>query len=127
MSAKKSDPNGASPPIFTFRKESNPFISPSYPPRVHFQERPAMERTLRGCEEKLAAYRRKLDVLRDHPNRAALERAYFQMMGVRDQIAEMTRRMPGETGGLYEEDKELYEAAIAAGERTARYWESLGG
>jgi hypothetical protein len=100
-----------------------PFKSPTYPPRVHFAERAALEQTLRTSEERLQLVRRKLDVLGSHPDRAGFERLYFQLLGARDQIAEGVRRLPLETGALYEEDKERFEEAVAAFERAFQRWE----
>ena len=59
--------------------------------------------------------------------RAGLERLYFQMLGARDQVAEAVRRLPLETGDLYDEDKERYEEAVAAFERVCSSWEKAGG
>jgi hypothetical protein len=101
-----------------------PFKSPTYPPRVHFAERGELEKQLRSVEERIQGARRKLDVTGNHPDRAGLERLYFQMLGARDQIAEGLRRLPLETGALYDEDKERYDEAIAAFERVYRRWES---
>jgi hypothetical protein len=103
-----------------------PFKSPTYPQRVHFAERAELEQKLRSIEERIQAVRRKLDLLGNQPERAALERLYFQMLGARDQVAEEVRRLPLETGALYDEDKERYEEAVAAFERVYRRWESGG-
>jgi hypothetical protein len=100
-----------------------PFQSPTYPLRVHFGERAPLEERLRTCEERIQAVRQKLDLPGNQPERAGLERLYFQMLGARDQIAEAARRLPLETGALYDEDKERYEEAVAAFERTFRRWE----
>src|ERR1700677_1688513 len=40
-----------------------PFKSPSYPPRVHFHERAALQESLRSCEERLQGIRNKLETL----------------------------------------------------------------
>jgi hypothetical protein len=103
-----------------------PFKSPTYPPRVHFDERAELEQRLRSIEERIQAVRRKLDLLGNQPERAELERLYFQMLGARDQVAEEVRRLPLETGALYDEDKERYEEAVAAFERVYRRWEAGG-
>ncbi len=58
-----------------------PFKSPTYPPRVHFRERAELEQQLRSVEERIQAARRKLDIMGNHPDRPALERLYFQMLG----------------------------------------------
>jgi hypothetical protein len=103
-----------------------PFKSPTYPQRVHFAERAELEQRLRSIEERIQAVRRKLDLLGNQPERATLERLYFQMLGARDQVAEEVRRLPLETGVLYDEDKERYEEALAAFERVYRRWEAGG-
>ena len=107
-------------------RPARPFKSPTYPPRVHFDERAEMEQRLRSIEERIQAVRRKLDLVGNQPERAGLERLYFQMLGARDQVAEEVRRLPLETRALYDEDKERYEAAVAAFERVHRRWESGG-
>jgi len=101
-----------------------PFKSPTYPPRVHFAERAELDQSLRTIEERLEMVRRKLDVMGSHPERAGSERLYFQMLGARDQVAEGVRRLPLETGALYDEDKERFEEALAAFERAYQRWES---
>src|SRR5262249_20216085 len=77
-----------------------PFKSPTYPMRVHFGERAEFEERLRACEERIQAVRQKLDSLGNQPDRATVDRLYFQMLGARDQIAEAVRRLPLETGAL---------------------------
>jgi hypothetical protein len=104
----------------------NPFKNPSYPPRVYFHEREALQASLRSCEERLQGIRKRLDLLGgNHPQKAAHERVFFQMQGARDQVADTVRRMPLETGALHEEDKERYEIAIAAFDRAYRSWDSV--
>jgi hypothetical protein len=39
------------------------------------------------------------------------------MLGARDQIADAARRLPGEVGELYEEDRHRLEEAVAALDR----------
>lgn len=104
----------------------NPYKSPTYPPRVHLQEREALQKALVSCEERIRAIRLKLDTLASHPRRAEFERIYHQMLGARDQINETVRRLPLETGSLYDEDKERYAEAVAACERSYARWEALG-
>ena len=113
-------PHGASP------RPAVPFKSPTYPVRNHFLERGDLEAKLRSADERIQAVRQKLDVMGTHPDRAGLERIYFQMVGARDQIAEGVRRLPLETGALYDEDHERYAEAVAAFDRVYRRWESGG-
>ena len=61
------------------------------------------------------------------PQAGELVRLYLQMLGARDQLAEAARRMPLETGDLYDEDKERFEQAVAALERVWQRWEKAGG
>jgi hypothetical protein len=101
-----------------------PFKSPTYPLRTHFAERAELEQRLRSIEERLQAVRRQLDALGSRPDPSGLERLYVQMLGARDQVAEAVRRLPLETGALYDEDKERYTEAVAAFDRAHRRWES---
>jgi hypothetical protein len=101
-----------------------PFKSPTYPPRIHFGERAELEEKLRSIEDRLQAVRRQLDAQVGRPDRSGPERLYVQMLGARDQVAEAVRRLPLETGALYDEDKERFNEAVAAFERAYRGWES---
>jgi hypothetical protein len=103
-----------------------PFKSPTYPLRTHFAERAELEERLRSIEGRIQAVRRQLNALGGRPDRSGPERLYFQMLGARDQVAEAVRRLPLETGALYDEDKERYTEALAAFERAYRRWESGG-
>jgi hypothetical protein len=107
-------------------KRLNPFQNPSYPPRVHFQEQGALQERLKSCEERLAGIRQKLDTMGNHPQKAAHERVYEQLLGARDQVAETVRRLPLETGALYAEDKERLEIALAAFDRVYGRWDAVG-
>jgi hypothetical protein len=102
----------------------NPLKNPSYPQRVHIHERALWQDILRWCEERIATARQKLNVIGNSPNRAAFERLYAQMLGARDQVADAARRLPGETGDLYEEDKHRLHEAVNALERTFQRWEA---
>jgi hypothetical protein len=104
---------------------SNPFGNPSYPQRTHFGERPHLEETLSSWEQKISIVIGKLTGLGNHPDRATYERLFFQMQGARDQMAEAVCRMPLETGALYEEDRERFEAAAAALGRLFQSWDGL--
>ncbi len=104
---------------------SSPFGNPSYPQRTHFAERPQLEETLRTWEQKISTVTGKLTALGSHPGRAAYERLFHQMQGARDQMAEAVRRMPLETGALYDEDRERFEAAVAALGRLFQSWDGV--
>jgi hypothetical protein len=104
----------------------NPAKNPSYPQRVHLTERQPLEDTLREWDEKIATIGRKLAALGSHPSRDTHERLYHQMQGARDQLAEAVRRMPLETGTLYNEDRERLESAAAALSRLLQRWEAAG-
>lgn len=102
----------------------NPLKNPSYPQRIHLLERAQWQGVLKTCEERLAKARQKLNVLGNSPSRPAFERLYAQMLGARDQVAEAIRRLPLETGDLYEEDKHRVEQAVAALDRVVQRWDS---
>ena len=108
----------------TAPQPTGPFKNPSYPQRVHIQEQAHWQGVLSSCEERIAVARKKLDVLGHSPCRAAFERLYAQMLGARDQVADAARRLPGETGSLYEEDRERLEQAVAALDRVFREWDA---
>ncbi len=101
---------------------ANLFRNPSYPQRSHFGERPQLEETLSSWEQKINNLAGKLTDLANHPGRSTYERLFFQMQGARDQMAEAVCRMPLETGALYEEDRERFEAAAAALRRLFQSW-----
>jgi hypothetical protein len=104
---------------------SNLLRNPSYPQRTHFGERTQLEETLRSWEQKISGVTGKLTALGNHPGRATYERLFHQMQGARDQMAEAVRRMPLETGDLYEEDRERFEAAVAALGRLFQTWDGI--
>jgi hypothetical protein len=54
--------------------------------------------------------------------RSTFDRLFAQMLGARDQVADCARRIPGETGGLYEEDHHRLEEALAALDRVEARW-----
>jgi hypothetical protein len=103
---------------------TGPFQNPSYPQRVHIHERAHWHGVLRSCEERIAVAHKKLDAVGNSPTRAALERLYAQMLGARDQVADAAQRLPGETGSLYNEDRERLEQAVAALDRVLREWDA---
>jgi exonuclease VII small subunit len=103
---------------------TGPFKNPTYPQRVHIHERAHWQGVLKACEERIAAARKKLDVLAVNASqRPAFERLFAQMLGARDQVADAARRLPGETGALYDEDRERLEQAVAALDRVLRQWD----
>lgn len=126
MSTTTAISEAAEPQHGASARPAVPFKSPTYPPRVHFAERAELEKQLRSIDERLQAAKRKLDVMGNHADRPALERLYFQMLGARDQVAEGVRRLPLETGALYDEDHERYAEAVAAFDRVYRRWEGGG-
>ena len=97
--------------------------NPSYPKRVHLLERAELDGALRSCEQRLSLARQQLPEVASSANRAVLERLLHQMQGACDQVAEAVRRLPLEVGGLYHEDKERFENAMAAFDRTLARWE----
>ncbi len=101
---------------------ADPKKNPSYPQRVHLNERPALIELLKSWDDRIAQARKKIDVLGNHPNRGIYDRLYAQMLGGRDQLYDCVRRMPGECGHMYEEDKERLDAAVAALERVFAKW-----
>jgi hypothetical protein len=103
----------------------DPRKNPSYPQRVHVQERAHWQQVLARCEEQIATARPKLSALDSSPHRAAYERLFAQMLGCRDQVADAARRLPMETGDLYEEDKHRLEEAVAALDRIVKKWDTL--
>jgi exonuclease VII small subunit len=110
----------------TLPQPINPLRNPSYPPRIHVHERAHWQGVLKSCEDRIATARQKLQVLGNSPRRAAFERLYAQMLGARDQVADAARRLPGEVGDLYREDRERLEQAVAALDRVFKSWESQG-
>jgi hypothetical protein len=105
----------------------DPRRNPSYPQRVHIHERAHWRGVLQKCEERIAMARQKLLVLGNTPNRPAFERLFTQMLGARDQVADAARRLPMETGELYEEDKQRLEEGVAALDRVFKRWEAQKG
>jgi hypothetical protein len=103
---------------------TGPFHNPSYPVRDHFSERAKLENALGIAAERVDAARRKL-LAGGGTAAAQAVRLYHQLLGVQDQLAECARRMPLETGALYDEDQERFTQATAALERTWQRWEQL--
>ena len=105
-------------------RQADPNHSPTYPQRVHLDERGQLEEALRSCDQRLNAAFQKLNVLANHAEKPRFVRLYHQMQGARDQVAEAVRRLPLEAGGLYGEDYERFHNAMEAIERTWQRWES---
>ena len=106
---------------------ADPDHNPSYPRRTMCSSAPSSKRRCAACDQRLDAALQKLNVLANHAERPVFVRLYHQMQGARDQAAEAVRRLPLEVGGLYHEDHERFEQAIAAIDRIWRRWEKTGG
>ena len=104
-------------------RPADPLKNPSYPQRVHAHERAHWEGVLKSCEDRVASARQKLNVLGGSARRPVFERLFAQLLGARDQVADAARRLPGETGDLYDEDKHRLEEAVAAIERVLKQWD----
>jgi hypothetical protein len=103
---------------------ADPKKNPSYPQRVHLNEKPHWLGVLRDVETRVAEVRQKLQVIGNVANRPAFEKIYAQMLGSRDQVAAAVKRLPQETGHLYEEDHHRVDDAVAALDRLAQKWEA---
>ena len=104
---------------------SNPLRNPAYPQREHIHERAHWQEVLSSCEARIAGARQRLNVLGiGSPSRPAFERLYAQLLGARDQVADAARRLPGETGDLYAEDRHRLEEAVSALDRVLRQWDA---
>ncbi len=108
----------------TRTQPADPYQHPSYPQRVHLLERSHWLGVLKSCEDRIATARQKLSLLGNGPSRVVFERLYAQMLGARDQVADAVRRLPMETGDLYEEDRHRVVAAVAALDRVFQRWEA---
>jgi hypothetical protein len=115
------------PTSASIEKGADPFHNPTYPRRVHLDERAGLEQDLRACDRRLDSAVQKLNVLASHTQKSLFVRLFHQMQGARDQVAEAVRRLPLEVGGLYHEDHERLKQANAAMDRIWRRWEKAGG
>jgi hypothetical protein len=104
---------------------TEPFRNPSYPVRDHFSEQAQLEDALGVAVERIDAAQRKLLAAGDPARQVEALRLYHQLLGVHDQLAECARRMPLETGSLYDEDQERFKQATAALSRVWQRWERL--
>ena len=118
----KPQPSSEGESSSTRTRTPDPRKNPSYPAREHLFEKPHWQSVLRDAEAQIAPFVQRLNVIGNDSNRATYERLYAQMLGARDQIADAVRRLPGETGDLYEEDKHRVEEAIVALNRLAQRW-----
>jgi hypothetical protein len=100
--------------------------NPSYPAREHFHEKAELEKLLQFWDERIRSARQTLSALGSHTKRESFTRLFHQMQGASDQLAESVRRLPLETGGLYDDDRERFKQAIAALERLWKTWEQAG-
>jgi hypothetical protein len=107
--------------------QADPNRNPTYPQRIHLDERGQLEQALRSCDQRLGSALQKLNVLANHSEKPRLVRLYHQMQGARDQVAEAVRRLPLEVGGLYHEDRERFQNALDAMDRIGRRWDKAGG
>lgn len=98
---------------------NDPRCSPSYPQRVHIREKAEWAALLKTWEDRVASARRQLPSI---PDQAAASVLLAQMTGSVDQIREAAKRMPGETGDLYDGDRFRLELAVSALERLFARW-----
>ena len=103
---------------------SDPRKNPSYPQREHLSEKPHWQSVLQNVESRVAVARQKLSALGNDSRRPAFERIYAQMLGARDQVADAVKRLPLETGGLYEEDHHRVDNAVEALDRLFQKWDA---
>lgn len=89
--------------------------NPSYPYRVHTHEKPFWDGILQRLDQRLNQASEAAGA------QASQEKQFLlvQLAGARDQVYEMARRLPGEVGELYEEDRHKLEQAVAAFDRVA--------
>ena len=101
----------------------NPLKNPAYPQRTHIGERAIWQTVVAECDAKILPASQKLSTLADAPSFPVFERLHAQMLGARDQVADAARRLPGETGDLYVEDKHRLEEAVSALNRALSKWD----
>ena len=118
----KPQPSSEGESSATRTAPADPKKNPSYPGRQHLREKGHWQGILRDADEQIAPFSQRLNATADNPDRPKYERLYAQMCGARDQIADAIRRLPGETGDLYEEDKHRVEEAVTALNRLAQRW-----
>ncbi len=104
----------------------DPKRNPSYPQRTHTAEKAQWLALLAEWTKKVSVATSRLKVIGDHPKRAEFAFVQAQMQGSLDQIADSSRRLSGEVGEMYEEDKHKVDQAIVALERLLKKWDTLG-
>lgn len=103
---------------------ADPKKNPSYPQRVHLSEKPHWLEVLKTTQTRVDEAGTKLQALGPVANRPVFEKLYAQMQGARDQVAAAVKRLPQETGHLYEEDHHRVDDAVAALDRLFAKWET---
>ncbi len=108
---------------------ADPKKNPSYPQRVHLSEKPHWLGVLQSVETRVAEAQAKLAALGNVGNREVFEKLHAQLLGARDQVAAAVKRLPLETGHLYEEDHHRVDDGVAALDRLFQKWDeaSKGG
>ena len=118
----KAQPSSAGESETTRTLPVDPKRNPSYPARQHLHEKAEWQSILARAVAQVAPFTQRLSVIGNDPKRATFERLHSQMLGACDQIADAIRRLPGETGDLYEEDKHRVDEAVIALDRLAQRW-----
>ncbi|MDX2035682.1 MAG: hypothetical protein SFX72_03440 [Isosphaeraceae bacterium] len=103
--------------------EPDPRRNPSYPQRIHWGERDHWRGVLEHWTARVVEAKSRLDALQGSGEFEARSYLFAQMRGGLDQVADCVRRLPGEAGALYEEDRHRIEQAVEALERTFRKWD----
>lgn len=103
----------------TATQDNDPRFSPTYPQRIHAGERAHWNAVLADWEQRISEAGLSLST---RGSRADLERLFAQMLGARDQLVDAVRRLPGESGALYHEDRHRVHEAVAALERLFSKW-----
>lgn len=103
----------------------DPRYNPSYPHRVHTDERARWNSLQREWAERVDAAAKKLESLKNGPKGEEAHRLFVQMSGSLDQIAEAALRLPTEVGSIYDEDRHLMHEAEVALKRLYDRWNAL--
>ncbi|ADV61124.1 hypothetical protein Isop_0531 [Isosphaera pallida ATCC 43644] len=94
----------------------DPRRNPSYPAKIHAYEGPHWQAVVAQARSRVEAVRVALEGMAEAARQSKL-RLYHQMLGALDQIEDMAKRLPGEVGDLYAEDRHKLEEAQAALDR----------